>query len=81
MKIKFKFLVAVPFLTTTPKSEELQISITGEETENGLVIRVDERERLTIVCQVSGPYSDLKTIIYKDQVILASNSCLKIYLT
>ncbi len=60
----------MPFETTTPISDELKIEMwPGEQTENGILIKIDERERLSITCRVSGPYPDLKAIIYKDQVI------------
>jgi hypothetical protein len=55
--------------TTTVKVEELTIWIApGEQTENGLVIKAKEGSSVSFTCTVSGPYPELKTIIYKDQV-------------
>lgn len=60
----------ISFTTTSP-TEALKIVIQpGVETENGLVINVDERSRLSIQCSVSGPLHNLKAIIYKDQTLI-----------
>lgn len=55
--------------TTAAQMEELTISIRpGEQTDNGLVLKAREGERVSFTCTVSGSYPEMRTIIYRDQV-------------
>lgn len=65
----YYYIYLVLFSTTTTKTEELKISITpGTQTDDGLVITIDERTQLNIQCTVTGSFEDLRAIIYKNQV-------------
>ena len=59
--------------TTTPVSQELKISIThnslfAEETEQGVLVKVNEGSPLSIKCTVTGNFPELSVVVYKDSV-------------